>query len=377
MAFTDPSEGDPEHHGTTIPTVAQYMTTWLAQVVQPARELSTYTYYETMARRYIVPALGTKRLDKLHPRDVQAWLDDLSAACQCCAQGKDASRPEPKRFCCAVGRCCGARAGDRTIQAARNTLRAALNHARIADHLVRRNVAVYVTLPGPVRQDSEEPAWTAEQAHRFLASSSGDNDPFYAAYVLILINGLSRGEALGLVWPSAGLDRRDLDTTWQLQRVGRQLIHKQRPETGDNSPGRIVPMPEICATALKLRHDEQDVAREQAGDHWQPSDLVFTTRRGTPIDPRNFNRSFDTRCRKAAVPRITIRDARRTCPLLLAALDVHPDAALPILRHAKITMAAEAYIKLRGEITRTAPTKPRLSATDRAPADPSVAQDPS
>jgi hypothetical protein len=32
--------------------------------------------------------------------------------------------------------------------------------------------------------------------------------------------------------------------------------------------------------------------------------LVFTTRRGTPIEPRNFDRSFDRRIVKADVPRM-------------------------------------------------------------------------
>ena len=31
---------------------------------------------------------------------------------------------------------------------------------------------------------------------------------------------------------------------------------------------------------------------------------MFTTRWGSPIEPRNFNRSFDARCAKAGVPRI-------------------------------------------------------------------------
>jgi integrase len=389
MAFIGPSEGEPEGHpsgqsssGNSIsalpeptPTVAQYLTTWLAEIVKPSLEPTTYTYYETMARRYILPALGTKRLDKLRPQDVQAWLDHLSTTCQCCAQGKDAARPEPRRRCCAVGQCCGSCASRRTIQAARNTLRTALNHARASSQPVRRNVVAYTTLSRPAARNANGSAWTAGEASRFLSSARDDNDPFYAAYVLILVNALSRGEALGLIWPSADLDRGALDITWQLHRVGRQLIHKQRPRTDGTCCDSIVPLTEISAAVLKLRHDEQDAIREQAGDRWQPSDLVFTTRWGTPIEPRNFNRSFDTRCRKAGVPRITIRDARRTCPLLLASLGVHPDVAVPILSHAKITMTAEAFAKLSDQSTRATLSEPGGNATSRSSAGPRTAQD--
>jgi integrase len=52
--------------------------------------------------------------------------------------------------------------------------------------------------------------------------------------------------------------------------------------------------------------------------------LVFTTHYGTPVEPRNFNRSFDYRIGKANVRRITVHGTRKTCGTLLAALEVHP-----------------------------------------------------
>ena len=163
------------------------------------------------------------------------------------------------------------------------------------------------------------------------------------------VNALSKADAFGLTWPSTDLDKAELDTSWQLQRVGDQLTHKKRAEAG-----RTLPMPNICAAALWLRAEEQATARERAGDRWQDSDLVFTTRWGTPIEPRNFNRSFDARCARAGVPRIPVHDTRRTCAPLLAALDIHPEPATRILRHAKIAMTTEACAQVPDEITRAA-----------------------
>jgi integrase len=161
-----------------------------------------------------------------------------------------------------------------------------------------------------------------------------------------------------------------------LQRVGTQLIHKQRIKTEDSDADDTVPMPEICSAALKLRQEERASARERAGERWQDSDLVFTTRWGTPIEPRNFNRSFDARCRKAVVPRIRVHDTRHTCASLLAALDVHPRVAMRILRHAKIAMTMEVYTKVSDDITRAALKKlgdslggPPLADPPAAPQD--------
>jgi hypothetical protein len=60
------------------------------------------------------------------------------------------------------------------------------------------------------------------------------------------------------------------------------------------------------------------------------------TRAGTPFEPRNLNRRFETGCAKAGVRLITVHDMRHTCATLLAALDVHPRVAMRILRHAQI-----------------------------------------
>lgn len=339
---------------TSVPTVAQYLTRWLTEVVKPNLEPATYAYYELMVRLYIIPALGNKRLDRLQTRDVQAWLNKLPKVCQCCAQGKDAIRPESKRSCCAIGACCQEHASRRTVQAARNTLRAALNHARTSEDLVTRNVASYAKVPTPPKRRRKGSVWSVEEASRFLASAREDDDPLYAAYVLILVSGLRRGEALGLTWPSIDLDGGEIEIGWQLQRIHGELIHKKRVKTEDSDADDTVPLPEICLAALKLRREEQGAAREQAGKRWQRSDLVFTTRWGTPIEPRNFNRSFDARCTKAGIPRIRVHDTRHTCASLLAALDVHPRVAMRILRHAQISMTMEVYTEIPDEVTRAA-----------------------
>ena len=81
---------------------------------------------------------------------------------------------------------------------------------------------------------------------------------------------------------------------------------------------------------------------------------MFTTRRGTPIEPRNFNRSFDRRIVEAGVPAITVHGARRTCGSLLAALDVPPRVAMQILRHSKIAVTMEIYTEVPSAATRDA-----------------------
>ena len=137
----------------------------------------------------------------------------------------------------------------------------------------------------------------------------------------------------------------------QVQRVGRELLRREaKTETSE----ALLPLPDLCIAALKLRRQQQDAARGRAGDAWRDTGLVFITRYGTPIEPRNFSRSFDRRIAKAGVPEITVYGARKTCGSLLAALDVHPRIATQILRHNKIAVTMEIYTEIPSAATRDA-----------------------
>ena len=63
-----------------------------------------------------------------------------------------------------------------------------------------------------------------------------------------------------------------------------------------------LPLPEIAVRALERHRVEEARRRLAAGDMWGDCGLVFTTRLGDPVDPRNFHRDFKLRAAKAGVP---------------------------------------------------------------------------
>ena len=343
---------------TSTPTVAGYLAYWLAEVIKPNREDSTYSHYELMSRLHVIPGIGKKRIDKLTVRETQTWLNKLPGNCQCCAQGKDAKRRTPR--CCALGRCCEDFPSRRVIEASRGTLRAALNHA-MREELISRNVAELVTLPKARKKNRRKNSWTVDEARKFLERSRNEDDPLYPLWVLILVLGLRKGEALGLIEPDddwrTDEDRAVIDLEWQLKRVGgHPLTHKQVLKADGSTD--TLPLPPICVTALRIAKRNQDQARTA---DWPDTcicgerhALVFTTRTGHPIEPRNINRAFDVRCARYGVRRITLHDTRRTCGSLLAALDVHPRIAMAILRHSRIALTMEIYTQVPDKVTRDA-----------------------
>jgi integrase len=337
-----------------VPKLAEFLAYWLAEIVKPNLAPLTYARYESFCRLHIIPHLGEKRLHKIEVKDVRQWLNKIADICQCCAQGKDAARPERKRRCCAAGKCCRDVLSVRSRRDARDTLRAALTCA-VDDEVIGRNPVSKVKVvarraPGSRRKPQ---AWSVDDARWFLESAWHAGEVFYAAFVLVLVLGLRKGEVLGLAWDEVQLDGDDpeLYVDGQLQRVGRQLLRREVKTETSEAP---IPLPELCVTAPRIRKRQQDADRERAGDGWVETGLVFTTRHGTPIEPRNFSRSFDRCIVAARVPRITVHGTRKTCASLLAALDVHPRVAMRILRHSKIAITMEVYTEAPSEATRDA-----------------------
>jgi integrase len=335
-----------------VPKLAEFLGYWLKDIVRPNLAPKTYERYEMFSRLHIIPYLGGKRIDKIQVKDIRQWINKLGVACQCCGQGKDAARPEVKRRCCAVGKCCQETLSARSRKDARDTLRAALTCA-VDDETIGRNPVsiVKMTTRRTPRGRRKPQAWSVDDARWFLESCWHAGEALYPAFVLVLVLGLRRGEVLGLAWDQVDLDAGELYVGEQLQRVGHKLVLREVKTETSEAP---LPLPDLCVAALRIRKRRQDDARKVARDRWIDNGLVFTTRYGTPIEPRNFNRSFDRCIRAARVPRITVHGTRKTCGSLLAALDVHPRVAMRILRHSKINITMEIYTETTSEATRDA-----------------------
>ncbi|MFJ1636245.1 MULTISPECIES: tyrosine recombinase XerC [unclassified Streptomyces] len=327
-------------------TLAVFLSYWLDSIVKPNLAPLSYVSYEGYVRLYITPHLGSKRLDRLTVRDVREWLTKLGTVCQCCAQGKDAKRAPSRRKCCAVGDCCESYPSRRVIQASRDALRAALTHA-VTEEEIGKNVASLVKVPKPRRRRIKP--WSVAEAGQFLAEAAARDDHLFAAWVLVLTLGLRRGEVLGLTWKSIDFDAGELYVDHQIQRAGRQILHR---ETKTEDSDDFLPLPSLCLKALRMRRAQQIGDRKAAGELWQDTHgLVFTTKYGTPIEPGNLTRMFALRARRAGLRVIPLRNTRHTCSSLLVALKVHPKIAQRILRHSQIAMTMEVYAEAsEGEV---------------------------
>ena len=172
------------------------------EVIRPNRRVKTVDTYDMHVRVHLIPHLGEKRLNRLDVQIVRPFFNKLATLCQCCEQGKDAARPKKGRN---VVRSVDAAIRDcrnDSIHDVRTVLRSALSNAVMEERITKNPAAMVKASPG--RKRKPQP-WSVEDARKFLVSAREADDQYYATYVLILVLGLRRGEALGLGWSGVDL----------------------------------------------------------------------------------------------------------------------------------------------------------------------------
>lgn len=335
---------------TTTMTVAEYMRYWLHEVAEPSIRRTTFTTYEGAVRLHIVPGLGRRKLKALQAAHIRSWLNGLRTTCQCCAQGKDAARKALTGVarCCArtTPECCRSYLSASSIRHLLRVLRAALQDA-VDEDLLARNVARLVQLN--VTDRHKVRAFTAEEARRLLAVAREHR--LYALWAVALAVGLRRGEALGLSWADVDLITGRLTVRQALHRVDRQLRLNEVKTEGSNA---TIPLPKPLVKVLHDHRKRQLEERFEAGSEWRETGLVFTTRLGGPIEPRNVNRMFAALCKRANVRPVRVHDLRHSCATLLFSMGVDAATVQRILRHSSITVTTSVYVEVIERVQRDA-----------------------
>jgi len=304
-------------------SVGAYLDGWI-EGVSGRVDQSTGADYADTVRLHLKPALGTKVLTKLTVADVNAlWA----------AKRADGYSPN-------------------SIRIMRTVLRSALHQAE-REGLLIRNVAA---LSDPPRIGQPEGrSLNVEEARRLLDAATGDR--LAALYAISLTFGLRRGEALGLSWS-------DIDFGEGLVHVRRQLRRERIPVEQRDADGRRT---RLVLTDLKTKRSRRTLhltpaldsllrahkarqARERlaAGSAWTEFDLVFTTGRGTPVDPDNFAHYFHSLCRRADLGHWTPHELRHSAASIMLAQGTPLWVVSEVLGHASMAITKDVYGHLVG-----------------------------
>ena len=152
--------------------------------------------------------------------------------------------------------------------------------------------------------------------------------------------GLRLGEVLGLRWHDVDEHDSEVRIRQQVQRVRGQLrLYPVKTAAGR----RDLPLLPVVRDMLRLRADAQAADREELGRAWEDNGLVFTTRTGRPVEPRNLLRSFRRICDRNDLRLIKVHHLRHTTATLLKNLGVPARDAQLILGHSRLAVTREIY----------------------------------
>jgi integrase len=289
-------------------TVGRHLSGWL-EAVRPTVRPSTWVSYEGHVRMHLAE-LHPIAMTRLAPNDVRRLRTHLLAA----------------------------HLAPRSVGYTMTVLRMALRQA-VRDGLIPRNVAELV--PAPRIERAEMQTFTPDEARRFLAATA--DDPHAALWAILIGLGLRLGEGLGLRWSDVDLAggsvsiARSLRPTPKAFRDGGPRLELVEPKTPQG--WRTIALPGFALEAL-LRH------RASSKDLQAPVNLrglVFTTPRGTPLDPRNVNRRFGAILEEAALPRIRLHDLRHTAASLMLARGYTLEDVKRVFGHASIVQTSNSY----------------------------------
>jgi integrase len=297
----------------TLPRLDKFLDYWLKEVIQPNKEISTYLEYQWMTENFLKPGLGPYTLDRLSVTVLQTWLSQMYRA------GRFTG-PSGKSYKVSADR----------IKKVCKVLSTALGRA-VREELVQRNVAKNVDLPK--YRPKERAPWSADEARRFLAVSVEHR--LYPTFLILIVYGLRRGEALGLRWGDVDFAQNILRIRKQLQRRGGEFIHKSpKTEAGIRD---LALLPSIRDVFLDLHARVRSLGGVPSADS-----LVFT-KGGKPRDPDAFRTTFQRLAKRHGLPVITVHDLRHTAATMLKDAGV-PDRDIQLmLGHANVTTTQQIY----------------------------------
>lgn len=248
--------------GAGAVTVADFLDDWLKKVV-PGRVESdnTIANYTAVVDKHLKPALGSVRVDRLTPEQVDRMLAAKADA--------GLSRSYISRM--------------------RTVLADALRHAERRG-LVTRNAGALSVMP-KTTATPERQSLTADEARRLLKAAEGDR--LEALIKVGVATGLRPGELTGLLWSDLDLKAKPatLTVSGSLKRRPDSTLYRGAVKRA--SAGlRTVALPASAVAALKVQEAAQDEERAKAGYLWQDHGLIFASEVGTPIDPANLRKSF-------------------------------------------------------------------------------------
>jgi len=305
-------------------TFGSWIVTWMNDYKKLDIDLSTWENYDRSVKNYAVPELGHIQLKNLGTNDIQALYNKMIKA---------GSAPA-------------------TVRRNHQIINGCLEQAT-KNRLISWNPAKSVVLPKLV--DDEARAMTVEEMNIFLVALNNIKGPhkvrvtWRTIFLMLLGTGIRSGEALALRWARVDIRNRTATVMEGIKRTKAKGLVFGDPKTAKAK--RTVPIPNEVAFALRLQRMHQAKVKLAVGEAYQDQDLVFSTSKGTPINPRGLIRKFhEIRKASGLSTDITVHSLRHTFATRMLERGESLKTVQELLGHADIATTGNTYAHVMPEV---------------------------
>ena len=268
-------------------TVKDWLDTWVKEYLEDIKPSTKYLYTRNM-EMYIIPNLGSVKLDALTSPMVQALYNRLHKP-----DKKDVKPLSAK-----------------TIRSLHGVLHKALQQA-VLNGYIRVNPTDACKPPRVVKKEIQPLDET--QVSEFLKAIQGH--PHEYLYKITLFSGMREGEVLGLTWDCVDLEHGTLLIKQQLRRE-QQKGGKYYFSPPKNNKSRVLSLAPSVVQLFRLQKLKQNGMRLEAGNSWEENDLIFSNKTGGFLSYRTVYDCFKRIVDKIGSPSTRFHDLRHTYAVL-------------------------------------------------------------
>ena len=305
-------------------TLNEFSQTWLETYVKPNLSPTTYQSYNEKLNMHILPYLGSKRLDKITPYDIDILYNTLA--------NKLTNRKDENGNYKTLS--------STSIHRIHEILSSMFNTAFRWSY-VPYNPCTKVTKPKIKR--SKMNCYDEETSKRLINKLLENAPVKYKCFVLLaILGGFRRGEIVGLHWDDIDFENKKVTINRSVCYLGHEGVNEK--DTKTDSSHRTIVVPDICFNVLKQWRAEQGKIRLSIGDKWQGAENIFTTDDGKIMNPATGPKWFSKFLEKNGFPHIRFHDLRHTFATLLISYNVDVQTVSHKLGHASATTTMNFYV---------------------------------
>lgn len=231
---------------------------WFEEYARPNLRNTTYERMLQLRKR-VYSAIGHLRMDKVTPRQIQAFVNSLS---------KDGANERT-----------GKPLAPKTIRHNLSFVSDVFAYA-VKMGVVSDNPCAKVTLPK--NEQTEKKIYTPEQVQKFLTLLNDEPLKYRTFFNLMIYSGFRRGEMLGLEWKDVDFENNIISVRRTSNYTAQKGVYTDTTKTRKSQ--RTLKFPQSVMDLLREYKAEQDEEREKLDTKWQDYDRLFVKWDGRPMN---------------------------------------------------------------------------------------------